>query len=64
MTASANPRYRLASRTSSQKCVPSMQNSVETVFNGIRKRLDRRRLMQLLTAFHHHRRRIASSKGI
>ena len=56
MTASANPRCRLAPRTSSQECVPTMQNSFKTTFNSIPKRLDCGRLMQLLTAFHHHRR--------
>jgi hypothetical protein len=34
-----------------------MQNSFATKFNGIPERLDRRRLIQLLTACHHHRRR-------
>jgi hypothetical protein len=40
MTASANPRCRLAPRTSSQECVPTMQNSFKTTFNSIPKRLD------------------------
>jgi hypothetical protein len=34
MTASANPRCRLAPRTSSQECVPTMQNSFKTSFNS------------------------------
>ncbi len=57
MTASANPRRRLASRTSSDECVPGMQNSFKTTFNGIRERPDRRSLMPLLSDFHHQRRR-------
>jgi hypothetical protein len=51
MTASANPHRRLASRTSSQKCVPSMQNRFKTAFNGIRERLDRRRLINCSPLF-------------
>jgi hypothetical protein len=62
MTASAKPHRRLASCMYSRDCVPSMRNRFNTAFNGIRARLDRRRLMQLLTTFHHYRRRIASSK--
>lgn len=45
MTASANPRRRLASRMSSEECVPAMQNSFKTTFNGIRERPDRRPLI-------------------
>ena len=56
MTAFANPRCRLAPRTSSHQCVPSSRNSFQTNFTAIPERLDRRRLMQRLTAFHHHRR--------
>jgi hypothetical protein len=63
MTASANPRCRLAPRTSSQECVPSMQNSFKTTFNGIPERLDRTWLMQLLTACQHHRRRWQPQKA-
>jgi len=57
MTASANPRRRLASRMSSEECVPAMQNSFKTTFNGIRERPDRRPLIPLPSAFHHQRRR-------
>jgi hypothetical protein len=63
----ANPHSRLAARTSSQRCVPSMQNSLnsfKTKFSRIPERLDCRRLMQLLTAFHHHRRRWQTPKSI
>jgi hypothetical protein len=62
MTASANPRYRLAPSTSSQKPVPSICNGFKTTFQGIPEPLDRRRTMQLLTAFHHHRRRWRPTK--
>ena len=57
ITASANPSCRLAARTSSLECAPSMQNSFISTFNPISKRLDCRQLRQLLTACHHHRRR-------
>ena len=67
MTTCANPRRRLASRTSSQETVPSMQNSLnsfKTKLSGIPERLDCRWLMQLLIAFHHHRRRWQNPKSI
>jgi len=63
MTASANPRCRLAPRTSSQQCVHNLQNSFTITFNPIPERLDYRQLMQLLTAFHHHRRRSKPTKA-
>ena len=50
MTASANPRSWLAPRTSSQECVPSMQNRFKTTFKGIPEQLACSRLMQQLTA--------------
>jgi hypothetical protein len=57
MTAFANPLCRLALRTSSQQCLPSIQNSVITTCNGIHQRLHATPLIQLLTACHIHRRR-------
>jgi hypothetical protein len=63
MTASANPRYRLAPRTSSQQSAPRIQNGFMTTFNGIPERLDCRRLMQLFTPCHHHRRRWQPQKA-
>jgi hypothetical protein len=51
MTARANPVPKLASRTSSQKCVPSMQDGSKTTFNAIRQRLDRRPLINCSPLF-------------
>ena len=56
MTASANPHCRLAQRTSSRQCLPSMQNGFITEFNGIPERLDRRTFTQLRPACHRLRR--------
>lgn len=63
MTTSANPRYRLAPRTSSQECVPTMQNGFKATFNRIPERLDCRRLIERRTGFHHHRRRWQPQKA-
>jgi hypothetical protein len=56
MTASANPRCRLAPRTSPPECLPSKQNSFKTTSNRGPDRLDRTPLMQPLTTFDHHQR--------
>jgi len=63
MTASANPPYRLAPRTSAQQCAPSMRNSFKTTFNAIPKRLHYTRLMLLLNSSHYHRRPWKSAKA-
>jgi hypothetical protein len=63
MTDYTNPRYRLAPRTSSQTSAPSVQNGFKTSFNGITEWLDRRPLMQLLTALLHPRRTCQSQKA-
>jgi hypothetical protein len=55
MTASANPRCRLAPRTSAQESAPSIHNSFITTLNGIAKPSDHRSPFHLLTGFHHHR---------
>jgi hypothetical protein len=64
MTGFLNPLSTLAPRTPQQQCVPSMQNSFKTTVNGIPERLDRRWLMQLLTAFPHHRRKKRPTKSL
>jgi hypothetical protein len=63
MTASANPRYRLAPRTRSQQSAPSMRNGFKTTFAAIRERRDCGPLIQLLTGFHLQRRRTPCPKA-
>ena len=55
MTAAANPRYRLAPRTSALMCVPTAQNSFTSMLCGIPKRLHCKPLMPTLNSFPHHR---------
>jgi len=57
MTTVPKTPYRLAPRTSSQECLPSMQNSLKTKFNRIPERLDCRPPTQLFATLHHLRRR-------
>src|ERR1700758_765264 len=57
LTASANPRCRLAPRTSPLECVHSTQNSFMSTSHAIPERLDCRKRIELLTARPHHRRR-------
>jgi len=57
MIDSANPRNRLAPRTSSLECVSSIQNSFATRFNGVPERLDSTRFTQLSTVRHHYQQR-------
>jgi hypothetical protein len=64
MTASANPRYRLALRTSAQKPATTLQNRFTTTFNGIPKPADRRSPLNPLIDFQHHRRRNCSPKSL
>jgi hypothetical protein len=63
MTTLANPHCRLAPRTSSPQCVPSMQNSLRRTLHAIPKRLDFRRIMQVINSFHHQRRKTPPPKS-
>jgi hypothetical protein len=56
VTATANPRCRLAPRMPSQRCVHTILQPSKISFTGIPKRLDRKPLMLPITSPHHHRR--------
>ena len=64
MIDSANPRNRLAPRTSSPECVSSIQNSFITRFNGAPERLDCTRFTQLFTVRHHYKQRRQLQKAL
>lgn len=57
MTTAANPRYRLAPRTSAQICAPCTQNTLKRTLPGIQKTLHRTCPIPRLNARHHHRRK-------
>jgi hypothetical protein len=52
MTHDPNPRYRLAPRTSSQRCVPSTLNRLKGTFQSTPNRLDCAGLVQMPNPFH------------
>jgi hypothetical protein len=64
MTTLANPRCRHAPRTSSPQCVSSMKNSLMNTFHRTLKRLDGRRLIEVLNSFHHQRRKTPHPKSL
>ena len=64
MIACANPVHLLAPCTSSHQCVRSIKQACKTKFTDIPEWLDRRPLMQLLTACHQHRRRWQGPKAL
>lgn len=63
MTASVNPRSRLAECTSAQKSVPCICNHSKTTFTVVPERLDRKLLVQLLTTLHPHQPRPQMQKA-
>jgi hypothetical protein len=63
MTAVANPRRRLAPRTSSRQCVLSSQNNSSTTCNAIPKTPDSSSRCHRLIDFHQQRRKINSQNN-
>jgi hypothetical protein len=67
MTTVANPRPRLAPRTSARQCALSIHNSLSTAPKGILNRKDRTAPAHPSTRCHYHRRKnrtIRSFTGI